>query len=186
MDFFEPFLTALSLCADCFAVSLCSSVTIKHISRKRIFKLALFFAVVQTGLLAGGWLLGHVFLGLVQKLAGIIGGALLIYVGFTMLMEGLKDKTEGHDLNGLRNVLIAAVATSIDALAIGAAEAMNTHAGEGATTILTASCFVLTFISVCIGILGARAIGKAFGRWAEIVGGSVLLGFGISLIVSSL
>lgn len=186
MDFFEPFLTALSLCADCFAVSLCSSVTIKQISRKRIFKLALFFAVVQTGLLAGGWLLGHVFLGLVQKISGIIGGGLLVYVGFTMLLEGLRDKTERHDLNGLRNILIAAVATSIDALAIGAAEAMNTHVGEGATAVLTASCFVLTFISVCIGILGARAIGKAFGRWAEIIGGAVLLGFGVSLIAGSL
>lgn len=186
MDFFEPFLTALSLCADCFAVSLCSSVTIKHISKKRIFKLALLFAVIQTGLLVAGWLLGHIFLGLVQKISGIIGGALLIYVGFTMLMEGLKNKTERHDLNGLRNIFIAAVATSIDALAIGAAEAMNTHADAGTVTILTASCFILTFFSVCIGITGAKAIGKTFGRWAEIVGGAVLLGFGVSLIVGSL
>lgn len=185
MGFFEPFLTALSLCADCFAVSLCSSMTIKKIKKKRIFKLALFFAVVQTGLLVAGWLLGSIFLELVQKLSGIIGGALLIYVGFSMLMEGLKNRTEGHDLNGMRNIMIAAVATSIDALAIGAAEAMNAHASSSGNIILTASCFVLTFISVSIGILGAKVIGKSLGRWAEIAGGAVLLGFGVSLIVTS-
>ena len=186
MEFLEPFLTALSLCADCFAVSLCSSVSLKKIDKKHILKIAAFFAFVQTALLAGGWLFGNLFLELFQKLSAFVGGALLIYVGASMLKEGLKDGGEPHNLNGKRNVLIAAVATSIDALAIGAAEAMNTRASSFSDIILCASCFVLTFISVCAGILGAKFIGKAFGRWAEIIGGAVLLGFGVSFIVGAL
>lgn len=186
MEFFEPFLTALSLCADCFAVSLCSSVSIRHIDRKHIMKLAIFFAIVQTGLLAGGWLFGKLFLGLIQTVSGIIGGALLIYVGFSMLMEGVRDRSECHKLNGWRNVFLAAIATSIDALAVGAAGAMNPHATLSSDLTLIISCFVLTFASVCAGILGARFIGRAFGRWAEIVGGAVLLGLGVSFILGSL
>lgn len=186
MEFLEPFLTALSLCADCFAVSLCSSVSLKQISRKQILGIALFFAFVQTGLLVAGWLFGSLFMDLFRKLSGIIGGALLIYVGGSMLMEGLKGKSECRNLNGSRNVLIAAVATSIDALAIGAAEAMNTRSSIESDIILSASCLVLTFASVCVGIFGAKFIGRAFGRWAEIIGGAVLLGFGISFIIRSL
>ena len=179
-------MTALSLCADCFAVSLCSSVSIKKIKRKHIFRMAVFFAIIQTGMLVAGWLFGTLFLDIFRTISGIIGGALLVYVGGSMLREGLQNKPECRNLNGKRNVAIAAVATSIDALAIGAAEAMNTRAGITSDIVLTTSCFVLTFISVCAGILGAKYIGKAFGRWAEIVGGAVLLGFGISFITASL
>lgn len=183
MEFLEPILTALSLCADCFAVSLCSSVSIKKIEKRQIFKLALCFAIIQTSLFLAGWLFGSIFLGLVQKISNILGGALLIYVGFTMLLEGLKNESECRDLNGLKNIIIAGVATSIDALTVGAAASMHGSQANAANTVLAITLFVITFISVVAGILSAKVVGKSLGRWAEIIGGAVLLGLGVSFII---
>lgn len=175
-------LLAASLCADCFAVSVCSGVTMRETARKRVLLIALVFGLVQAGLLFAGYLFGDLFVGYVEKFAHWIGFLLLLYVGGSMVVEALTGKEEARDLNGIRNILIASVATSIDAMAVGISLSMDMEPMRSAL-VKTAAVFLVTVISVVAGILGGRKIGNRFGRGAELIGGLVLVGLGIGFLI---
>lgn len=181
MGIIESIILAVSLCADCFAVSLCSSVTLKEIRWRDILRVALAFAVIQSGLLLAGWLFGKLFVGLVSKISHIVGFLLLLYVGGTMIAEGIKGEEDIHDLNGWKNVILGGIATSIDALAVGVSQSMAGRMWKGFLPLLV-SVFIVTAISVIGGIRGGSAIGSRFGRWAEIIGGAVLVAIGITIL----
>ncbi len=182
MSIWESILLAASLCADCLAVSLCSGVTLRSVRWREILGVALAFAVIQAGLLLAGWAFGYLFVGLVEKISHIIAFLLLLYVGGSMLLEGIRGELEVRDLSSWRNVLLGGLATSIDALAVGAAQSMDGVDWTGFLPLLVA-VFVITALSVVIGLRGGRAIGARFGRWAEIVGGLVLIGIGVSVLL---
>lgn len=173
---------ALSLCADCFAVSLCSSVTLKSVRWKEVLRVALAFAVIQTGLLLAGWAFGSFLAGLLTKIAHIIGFLLLLYVGGSMFIEGIRGEDEVKDLNGLKNVIIGGIATSIDALAVGVSLSMDSKPW-GEVMPMALAVFAVTELSVVAGIFGGKTIGSKAGRWAEIAGGLVLVGIGVSILL---
>ena len=181
MKILQAILVAASLCADCFAVSLCSGVTLRDVRWRRILGVALAFAVIQAGLLAIGWAFGYLFVGMVEKVSHVIAFLMLLYVGGSMLLEGIRGKEEVRNLDGWRNVLVGGVATSIDALAVGVAQSMEDVSFSGFLPLLL-SVFVITALSVVLGLRGGSAIGSRFGRWAEIVGGVVLLGIGVGIL----
>lgn len=181
MGILESVVLATSLCADCFAVSLCSSVTLKQIRWRDVLRVAFAFAVIQAGLLLVGWLFGNLFVGFVSKVSHFIGFALLLYVGGSMLVEGIRNKQEVKDLNGWKNVILGGVATSIDALAVGVAQSMAHQPWAGFLPLLIA-VFAVTALTVIAGIWGGKTIGGKFGRWAEIIGGLVLVGIGVLLL----
>ena len=182
MGIIESIVLAISLCADCFAVSLCSSVTLKQIRWREVVRVALAFAVIQAGLLLVGWLFGNIFVGFVSRISHFIGFALLLYVGGSMLVEGIRNEQEAKDLNGWKNVILGGVATSIDALAVGVAQSMVQQPRAGFLPLLIA-VFAVTALTVTAGIWGGRTIGGKFGRWAEIAGGLVLISIGVLLLV---
>lgn len=99
-----------------------------------------------------------------------------------MCIEGFKGESEQRDLNGWKNVILGGIATSIDALAVGISLSM---AGQvwGATLPEAISVFVCTTLSVVIGIPFGKKIGEKVGRIAEIAGGFVLIGIGISVLI---
>lgn len=144
-------------------------------------RVAVAFAIIQSGLLLAGWLFGNLFVGLIERISHILGFLLLLYVGGSMFIEGIRNKQEIRDLNGLKNVIIGGVATSIDALAVGVAQSMSGQTWPGFAPLLI-SVFIVTAISVICGIRGGKALGSRFGRWAEIIGGLVLIGIGVSLL----
>ena len=174
-------LLALSLCADCFAVSACSSVTLKDDSWRRILPVASVFAIVQAGLFLFGWLFGDLFVGFVGKLAPVIGFLLLLYVGGSMIVSAWKNETSARDLDGLRNILIGALATSIDAFSVGVSFSMEGDGAEG-MAVKAATLLVITFLSVVAGIKGGVYAGKRYGRGALWVGGFVLLLIGVNIL----
>ena len=182
MQIIEAILVAASLCADCLAVSLCSGVTLRNVRWGRILGVALAFAVIQTALLLAGWAFGSLFVGAVEKISHIIGFLLLLYVGVSMLVEGIRGEDEIRNLDGLKNVIIGGLATSIDALAVGVAESMEGTDWAGFLPLLIA-VFVITALTVVVGLRGGSAIGKRFGRWAEVIGGVILIGIGISILL---
>lgn len=181
MQWLEAILLAASLCADCLAVSLCSGVTLRDVRWHRVLAVALAFAVIQAGLLLIGWAFGSLFAGMVERISHIIGFLLLLYVGGSMLLAGIRGRTEVRDLSGWRNVALGGLATSIDALAVGVAQSMGSTTWTGFLPLLVA-VFVITALSVIVGLRGGHAIGVRFGRWAEILGGLVLIGIGINLL----
>ncbi|MBR5073067.1 MAG: manganese efflux pump [Bacteroidales bacterium] len=175
-------LLALSLCADCFAVSLCSGVTMQDVRRRQVVFIALIFGIVQAGLLLAGYLFGDLFVGYVEKFAHWIGFLLLLYVGGSMVLEALSGKQEARDLNGIRNIVVASIATSIDALAVGISLSMDMETLPSAL-LKGAAVFLVTVLSVVTGIIGGRRIGTRFGRKAEFAGGCVLILIGLNILL---
>lgn len=181
IDIFSSFILAVSLCADCFAVTSCSSVTLGSISWRRVMPIALAFGVIQTLLMLLGWLFGDVFVGIVEKAAGIIGFLMLLYVGGSMVIEALKGEADARDLNGIRNVIIGGIATSLDAFAVGISMSMDHCAGSKVIADLTA-VFIVTVLSVIAGMFGGYRVGRRFGRPVEIAGGAVLILIGLNIL----
>ena len=173
---------AMSLCADCLAVSICSSVTLKKLEWKPVIAISLVFGVVQSGLLLLGYGFGDFFVGYVEKIAHIIGFLLLLYVGASMLKEGFSKDAKAHDLNGLGHIIIAAIATSIDALAVGISLSMG---GDTLDDLLfkALAVFFVTMLSVVIGIYFGKKLGERIGHTAEILGGIVLILMGINILL---
>lgn len=183
MELLRNFLLAASLCADCLAVSLCSGVSLRGgRNGRRIPGIALVFAVIQSGLLLAGWAFGHLFVGLVERISHIIGFLLLLYVGGSMLLSGIRGGAEAVDLDGWRSVVLGGVATSLDALAVGASQSMSGVSWSGILPLFV-SVFVLTVLSVLAGLLGGSAAGARFGRRAELAGGVVLLAIGVRILL---
>lgn len=181
MSWWEAVLLAVSLCADCFAVTLCSSTTLRRIRWDSVLTVALVFAVIQTGLLALGWLFGSLLAQFVIKASHIIGFLLLLYVGGSMLLEGIRGKDESRDLNGLWHIVLAGVATSIDALAVGVSQSIEGLPWAGFVPVAV-SVFAVTALSAVLGICGGKVLGTKIGRLAEILGGLVLIGIGASFL----
>jgi len=181
-DILIALLLAVSLCTDCLAISICSGVTMQGVSRRRVLYVSLVFALVHVTLLLAGYLLGDLFVGYVSKFAHLIGFLLLLYVGGAMVLGSLKERDEIRDLNGIYNILMASVATSIDALAVGVSLSMDMEP-LGSIFLKMAVLFIVTVVTVAIGILGGRRIGRRFGRTAEMIGGLVLVGLGIGILI---
>ncbi len=184
MSFCETLLFGLSVCVDCFAVSLCSSVKLKDNNAAKTLRIALCFAVVQTSFLLAGWGFGDILAMFIEKIAKWIGLALLLYVGGEMIYSAFFCKCEGesHDLNGIKNILLAGIATSIDALAIGSSLSLTGQNWHD-TVPQAISVFAFTALSVVLGIAGGKKIAHKTGHLAEGIGGLVLIGIGFSLVL---
>ncbi|MCQ2148538.1 MAG: manganese efflux pump MntP family protein [Bacteroidales bacterium] len=173
---------SLSLCADCFAVSVCSSITLKSIDTKTVLPIAITFGIVQSGFMLAGWLFGDLFVGYVEKVAHIIGFLLLLYVGGSMLKEAFEKESEVRNLNGIRNVILGAIATSIDALAVGISLSMS---GDSPSDVVgkAVGVLIVTFLSVVVGMFAGHKIGNKFGKIAEGIGGVVLIAIGLNILL---
>ena len=181
MMVFNAILLAASLCADCFAVSACSSVKLSSLEWKKILPISLAFGLIQSLLLFLGWFFSDFFVGYVEKFAGAIGFLLLLYVGGGMIIEAVKGEMEPRDLNGLKNVIVGGIATSIDAFAVGISLAMGMTPRPEVAAV-TVAVFAVTIASVAAGMYGGYCVGRRFGRQAEFVGGAVLIFIGLNIL----
>ena len=179
-EIFKDILLSASLCADCFAVSLCASVAMKRVSWGEILKISLIFAVIQTSFLFVGWAFGDFIARYVLAYVKYIGMGLLFFVGGSMIKEAFSEE-ESQNLSGLRNIVIAGVADSIDALAVGISMSMAGRGLHGMTVPL-AAVFLITALSVIMGIKGGHLIGRRAGKPASIVGGCVLILLGLNIV----
>lgn len=180
-EVFVIVLFALSLCADCFAVSVCSSVTLKKVTFRSVFITSLIFGFVQSGLLVAGWAFGDIFVTYIQKIAKLLGFLLLAYVALSMLRDSLRKDCDYICLNSMKNVAIGAVATSIDAFVVGISQSMAMITFRD-ILVRAVAVFVLTFLSVILGIYGGHKIGSRWGKVAEILGAIVLLLIGFDIL----
>ncbi|MBL8966141.1 MAG: manganese efflux pump [Spirochaetaceae bacterium] len=195
-------LVALGLSMDAFAVSVSSGICIPHMKARHAFRAAFAFGLFQFLMPIAGWLAGSAFRAYIEGFDHWIAFALLVFVGAKMLKEsfGIEEETacadpsaaEGAgaaapaakkrsilDLGGL---LVLAVATSIDALAVGLSYSML-----GNPILLPASIIgLVTFVLCLVGCEFGRRIGARFERWAEVSGGVVLIGIGLKILIEHL
>lgn len=188
MTWFELFLLAVSLCFDTFAVSVGGSQSMHKAPAMKIALIALTFAVFQGGLTFIGWLGGIMVLDLIRTIDHWIALAVLAYLGVSMLAEAVKSFRNGEESEGKINLLstrvllLSAVATSIDALAVGVSLAMielGTVKAVGGVSIIAG----VTFVSSVAGVLLGKWLGRHFQSWAKVVGGVILVSLGVKIFL---
>lgn len=184
MTIIEIILLSLSLSVDSFAVSMCGSVTLGKTSAWKVLYVAIVFALMQPMLLFVGWVFGASIVNFVSKVANIIGFLLLVYIGCNMIIPALKKGGEKRSVNlsGFRNLLLAAVATSVDASAAGVSLAM-TEMSSKELLVTVISLFVVTFAFSAAGGFGGSSLGQKFGQPAQITGGIMLIAIGLKFLL---
>ena len=158
---------ALSLSVDTLVVSMCGGVSLGRITAGKVLKVASAFAVMQTALLSAGWLFGNSIVRYIESIAGVVGFLLLLYIGVNMIRGALKKESDDHvDLSGIRNLLLAAVATSIDAAAVGVSLAMA-ELDKTSIVLSVASVFTVTAAAAVAGIAAGNGRGSRNCRKAQ-------------------
>lgn len=185
MSFVNLLIVAVGVSADAFAVSLAQGVRVRrHIHRDALL-VAVTFGLFQALMPLLGWLLGAQFSTLIAPVDHWVAFALLLLVGAKMIWEALRPGEADADAAGrlrARELLVLAVATSIDALAVGITFAFLDVDILPAVAVLGLVTGALTYIGVVLG----HRVGTRFQKPAEIVGGLVLIGIGVKVLVEHL
>lgn len=186
MGFVELLLIGIGLSMDAFAVAVCKGLNMRKVNKVHCLIIALFFGGFQALMPLIGWALGMQFEQYITSVDHWIAFILLAFLGGKMIVEALKEdeeeinKTESR-LN-IRELFVLAVATSIDALAVGITFAFLDVSILPAITIIGCTTFVLSVIGVFIGnIFGSRYKSKA-----ELAGGIILVLLGVKILLEHL
>lgn len=179
----ELLLTALALSMDALAVSVTIGLTLKKITWRPAVKTGVFFGVFQALMPTLGYVLGTSVRGLIVSVDHWIAFALLGAIGGKMIVDGYRCQSGGEckvqDPTNTKTLLMMAVATSIDALAIGISMAMTQVNIGGAALCIG----LVTFALSALGVLLGKSIGNAFEKYAQIGGGVVLCAIGIRILI---
>ncbi|NMD38443.1 MAG: manganese efflux pump [Christensenellaceae bacterium] len=186
MGFFELLFVAIGLSMDAFAVAICKGLSMKKINYNKTFIIALFFGGFQGLMPLIGWLLGTKFEKYITTYDHWIAFVLLGIIGGKMIYEALQpdaDHCELFDELNIKDLFLLAIATSIDALAVGITLALlpNTNIILSITVIALIT-FSLSFIGVIIG----NKFGSKYKSKSELLGGIILVAIGIKILLEHL
>ena len=177
-------LIGVSLSMDAFAVSVTNGLTLKNFNFRHALWMGLYFGGFQFLMPLAGFLLGSTVSRYVTALGPYISFALLAFIGGKMLLDSLRPESGGDD-GAMRSLshkalLLAAVATSIDALAVGVSFAfLEDLRLLPACALIGCTTFVISFAGA---MLGSRIPGLS-GKRAGILGGLVLIGIGLKMLI---
>ncbi len=190
MVFSDILLIGVGLSMDAFAVSMCQGVSMQKLDLRRSALIALFFGGFQALMPLLGFALGSTFASAVT-IGPWIAAALLLILGVKMLIEGIRDKDDKpSDVGTIGRLFILAIATSIDAFAVGVSFSMQEGVvwfGAGtsiflAITVIGPTTFVLSLFGVWIG----NRFGLKYHRAATIFGGVVLILIGVKVLLEAI
>ena len=183
MGIFEIILIGIGLAMDAFAVSICKGLSMKKLSIKKAIIIALYFGIFQAIMPAIGFFLGSRFQNIVMDIDHWIAFALLGFIGISMIKEALKKEDESiNDDISFRTMSILALATSIDALAVGITFAFFEINLSFAVSIIGIVTFILSIIGVKLG----NKFGSKYENKAQIAGGIILILIGIKILLEHL
>ena len=184
MKLWELFVIAVGLSMDAFAVAICKGLSVGKMKPKHAFIIGAWFGIFQAVMPLIGYFLGTAFGGLIEAFDHWVAFALLVLIGGNMIREALSKKEEEVDASfSPKAMLPLAVATSIDALAVGV-----TYALLPDVKIVPAVSFIgcVTFALSALGVKIGNIFGTKYKKPAEIVGGVVLVGMGIKILFEHL
>lgn len=183
MKFIEIVLIGIALAMDAFAVSVCKGLSMKKNNMKNSLVIASYFGVFQAIMPIVGYFLGSAFTYLVKKLDHWIAFILLSIIGGNMIIESKDDENEKrNDRVDFKTMIVIAIATSIDALAVGI-----TFAFFEVNIILSVSIIgIITFVLSFIGVIIGNKFGDKFQDKAELAGGIILICIGIRILFEHL
>lgn len=184
MSLAELFIIAVGLSMDAFAVSVCKGLAMNHMNWKHAGIIGLYFGGFQALMPLLGYLLGVNFKNAIASIDHWIAFVLLSFIGINMIREALskeEDECPTDDIS-VQTMTMLAVATSIDALAVGVTFAFLSVQIVPAISFIGITTFTLSIIGVKIGnVFGIRYKSKA-----ELAGGLILVGMGIKILVEHL
>ena len=185
MFVFEIILISIGLAKDAFGVSIGKGLSMPVGENGRKVTLAFLFGLFQFLMPVMGWLIGRQFIDVISEWDHWIIFGLLGYLGIAMIREGLSDETDEDDdkrFLGVWEMMMLSVATSLDAMAVGLTFAfMPINVWEASTMI-----GVITFGISLIGIYLGKFMGQFVGRYADILGGGVLILIGTKILLQHL
>jgi len=185
MDTISLLLIAIGLSMDAFAVSVAKCITIKHVRITDALKFGLFFGGFQMLMPILGWLLGKSFAEYIQEFDHYIAFGLLAFIGGKMIYESLKKDEPDENASALswKNMTILAIATSIDAMAVGVSFALMPDVD------IVFSASLIGIVTFTVSILGAylgNKVGRKLKSGAEIAGGIILFAIGAKILIDHL
>lgn len=183
MSLLTLFITAVGLSMDAFAVSICKGLAMKKLSLKKACIVGLWFGGFQALMPLTGYLLGSRFEQYVTSIDHWIAFVLLTLIGLSMIKEALsKEEDTANDSLDIKTMFLLAIATSIDALAVGVTYAFLK------VDIVPAVCFIgiITFLLSATGVKVGNVFGTRYKAKAEIFGGIILIAMGIRILVEHL
>ena len=192
MSFISIFMTGIGLAMDAFAVSLAKGICLKENELKYSLRVSLFFGGFQALMPLLGWWVGRYFESYIKSFDHWIAFILLAIIGGKMLIEAIKELKSTEDTEiavecerdefSYKKLTILAIATSIDALAVGVSFAFLSVSIIPSITIIGITTFVLSFFAVFLG----KKLGEYMQSYAEIIGGVILIGIGIKILIEHL
>ncbi len=186
MGFFELFLIAVGLSMDAFAVSICKGLKMQRFNVRHAGVIALAFGGFQALMPVIGWFLGKQFESYITGIDHWIAFALLAVIGGKMAVESFKkeeeDSSKENEKLDVKELLVLAVATSIDALAVGITFAFLQVSIVPAVSLIGVITFVLSAVGVFIG----HKFGAKFKSKAELAGGIILILIGLKILLEHL
>ena len=185
--FIELLLMGVGLAMDAFAVSVCKGLAMRKVNKKQAVIIALFFGGFQALMPFIGWALGVQFESYITSIDHWIAFVLLGFIGGKMIVEAIKpeedEEIEQMDAPlDLKQMTILAVATSIDALAVGITFAFLKYPIVEAISIIG----VVTFIICIAGVYVGNFFGSKYKNKAEFTGGLILVLLGLKILLSHL
>ena len=179
----ELFLIGVGLSMDAFAVSICKGLGMEKINKKQAFTIGLYFGGFQALMPLIGWFLGIRFQQYITSIDHWIAFVLLGLIGINMVKEALSnDEEQADDSIAVKEMFMLAVATSIDALAVGITFAfLNVHIVSAASMI-----GVCTFLILFAGVKIGNIFGTKYKSKAELAGGIILILLGFKILFEHL
>ena len=187
MGFVELFILAVGLSMDACAVSICKGLSMKKASLKAGAICGGWFGSFQALMPLAGFYLGKTFAGAIESFDHWVAFGLLALIGINMLKEAFEkgcDCCEEQDADlSVKTMFVMAIATSIDALAVGVSLAM---AGNVNIFLAVALIGVVTFILSAVGVKIGNVFGSRFEKKAQLAGGVILVLLGLKILLEHL
>ncbi len=182
----EIALIGVGLSMDAFAVAVCKGLCMKKVDRNQALIIGLFFGGFQALMPFIGWILGTQFEQYITSVDHWIAFLLLGFIGSKMIKEALRGEDEAGFTDGakpdLKELLILAIATSIDALAVGLTFAFLKYPIMESVAIIG----ILTFFIAVAGVYIGNVFGSKYKKKAELAGGLILVLIGIKILIEHL
>ena len=180
MSLIELFIIAVGLSMDAFAVSICKGLSMQKMSWKNAVIVGLYFGGFQAGMPLIGYILGSQFKNAITSIDHWIAFILLGIIGFNMIREALNQEEECVDCSvSPGNMILLAIATSIDALAVGVTFAFLQVRIVPAVSFIGSTTFILSIIGVKVG----NVFGTKYKSKAEFAGGLILVIMGVKILL---
>ncbi|HKM00238.1 MAG TPA: manganese efflux pump MntP family protein [Mobilitalea sp.] len=187
MNLFELFVIAIGVSMDAFAVAICKGLSLKKVTLRNAGIVGLYFGIFQAGMPLIGYFLGIQFRDAITSIDHWVAFILLGIIGFTMIKESRNsscdvsyNKEDGTDDSlSFKKMSVLAIATSIDALAVGVTFAFLNVSIVPAVSFIGIVTFTLSMFAVWVG----SVFGSFFKAKAELTGGLILIIMGVRILL---